>query len=428
MGDTRFLDEARFTSKKRGLMTAKIRLAIAALVAGLALGPVAALAQDAPLADVPATTNQPATGQPIGPRELQDFNLPGTVTRPAEPPPRPTVAKPQPAPRPALSPAIPAARTPLAEKPAKTASDAANARAPDSRAVDRGARADAPVTRPSRPSSSVTMHLPPVGDSPSDSAALGAPAPAASPAPITTGSDVPLPWLVAAAMLLAGAGAYFWRNRQRQALAGGVDYDSVDAPLPEGATPRPSAAAAPRPAPAVDPDPELGGLVSTRLRPWLEIAFQPTRCRIDDEQVTFEFEFGLFNSGTTPAREILVEASYFNAGENQDGEIEQFFANPVGAGGRAVSLAPLKRMIITSKVMTPRANIREFEVGGRKVFVPLIGFNALYRWATGEGQTSASFILGRKTGGEKLAPFRLDMIDREFRALDKRPLPAALRH
>ena len=62
------------------------------------------------------------------------------------------------------------------------------------------------------------------------------------------------------------------------------------------------------------------------------------------------------------------------------------------------------------------------------VFVPLIGFNALYRWATGEGQTSASFILGRKTGGEKLAPFRLDMIDREFRALDKRPLPAALRH
>ena len=92
-----------------------------------------------------------------------------------------------------------------------------------------------------------------------------------------------------------------------------------------------------------------------------------------------------------------------------------------------MSLGPLKKMVIATQVVTPRAQVREYEAGGRKVFVPLIGFNALYRWANGEGQTSASFILGRATSGEKLAPFRLDMVDKEFHTLGQRPLPTALR-
>ncbi len=427
MGDTRFLDGARFTSKKRGLMRAKIRFAIAALVAGLTLAPVAALAQDAPPANAaPTTTTQPPTAEPVGPSELQNFKLPGTVTRPAES--RPATA---PKPKPATSP-VTGAATPTVRKvpPARQANTAGETTLPPTvttKAATRAPRIQVAPAGPSRPSSTVTMHLPPVGDSPGDSASLRSSVPATAPAPVARVSTVPLPWLVAAAMLLVGAGVYFWRNRQRQAIAGGgAGHEPFEAP-PPAAAPRPAAAAAPRPAPAAETDFDSLGLVSTRLRPWLEIAFRPTRCLIEDEQVTFEFEFGLFNSGSTPARAILVEASYFNAGESQDREIEQFFANPVGEGGRAVSLAPLKRMIITSKVVTPRASIREFDAGGRKVFVPLIGFNALYRWAAGEGQTSASFILGRKTEGEKLAPFRLDMVDREFRALGNRPLPPALR-
>ncbi|MGH6658555.1 MAG: hypothetical protein ACREBM_02765, partial [Sphingomicrobium sp.] len=303
--------------------------------------------------------------------------------------------------------------------------DAATERRPPAPDAGADARpADRPVLTPSspqariRPNSSVTVQLPPVDDSPTDSSFGGEP-----PAPATPGNDVPLPWLFAAALLLAGAGVYFWRSRQRQALAGGADYDSFEAYQPAPTPPPPAPAGR-----GMTPDPDLIGVVSTRLRPWIEIAFRPLRCRIDDKNVTLEFELGLFNSGSTPARAILVEASYFNAGEGQGREIEQFFANPVGAGERAISLAPLKRMVITTKVVTPRDHVREYEAGGRKVFVPLIGFNALYSWGSGEGQTSASFILGRKTKGEKLAPFRLDMVDREFRALDKRELPAAVRH
>ena len=412
-------------------MTARIRLAMAILVAGLALGTAPARAQDA-AAPPPETTNQT-----VGPRELQNFNLEGTVTRRAEPPP-PATNPAQPATRPpATRPATePATRT---TRPSADAIPARRTPTASAQPEQRTAPERRPPTTNAQPSSSITAALPPVGDSPSgstfDTNPVSAPA---IPAPT---SNIPLPWLLVAGLLVAGAGAYFWRHRRREALAGAGDeaFDSAPEAYPEPApqparplqrvarvpapTPRPDLA--PRPDPAPQPDPI--GIVSTRLRPWLEIAFKPTKCIIDDENVTFEFELGLFNSGSTPARAILVEASYFNAGADQDKAIEQFYANPVGEGGRAVSLGPLKTMVIATKVVTPRAQVREYEAGGRKVFVPLIGFNALYSWATGEGQTSASFILGRATSGEKLAPFRLDMEAREFRTLGQRPLPVALR-
>ena len=404
--------EVRFTSKKRGLMKAMFRLAIAAMMTGLTLGAAPARAQD----PAPVTTDQ------VGPRELQDFNLQGTVTRPAAPPTEaPQSNRTAPATRPATDPATSSSPRPSPDSVAERRPPAPNA---GSEAGQAGRPTPAPSQTAIRPNSSVTVQLPPVDDSPIDSS-FGDEPPAPAPTMPGPANDVPLPWLFVAALLVAGAGVYFWRSRRRQAIAGGADYDSFEAYQP-APTPTP-----PAPAPAgrgVAPDPDLIGVVSTRLRPWLEIAFRPLRCKIDDNNVTFEFELGLFNSGSTPARAILVEASYFNAGESQGREIEQFFANPVGAGERAVSLAPLKRMVITTKVVTPRTHVREYEAGGRRVFVPLIGFNALYSWGSGEGQTSASFMLGRKTKGEKLAPFRLDMVDREFRALDKRELPTAVRH
>ena len=44
------------------------------------------------------------------------------------------------------------------------------------------------------------------------------------------------------------------------------------------------------------------------------MGFHPLRCVLDDERVTVEFEIELFNSGSVPARAVLVEASLFNAG------------------------------------------------------------------------------------------------------------------
>ena len=87
----------------------------------------------------------------------------------------------------------------------------------------------------------------------------------------------------------------------------------------------------------------------------------------------------------------------------------------------------MRRINLTSQVVAPRAAIQESEVGGRKSFVPVIAFNALYEWSGGKGQTSAAYLVGRETGHDKLGPLRLDNGMREFRAVGARPLPTALR-
>ena len=148
---------------------------------------------------------------------------------------------------------------------------------------------------------------------------------------------------------------------------------------------------------------------------------------VDDERVLIEFELELFNSGSAPARAVLIEASMFNAGPAQDQAINAFFANPVGEGERITAIAPLSRISVRSQVVAPRANVQVFNVEGREMFVPLIAFNSLYRWSGGDAQSSSAFLVGRDTGGAKLAPLRTDLGPRQFAGLGARPLPNEVR-
>ena len=125
----------------------------------------------------------------------------------------------------------------------------------------------------------------------------------------------------------------------------------------------------------------------------------------------------LFNSGSAPARAILLEASLFNAGPQQDVQIRGFFENPKAEGNRIATIAPLQRFSINTAVTLPRDQISPLLIEGRPLLVPMIGFNVLYSWSSGKGQSSASYLVGKQTGGEKLAPFRLDVGARMFRGL-----------
>jgi hypothetical protein len=194
------------------------------------------------------------------------------------------------------------------------------------------------------------------------------------------------------------------------------------APAPPVATPKP------QPMPPKPAAPASSGIVSSRLRPSIEIGVQPLRCLVEDDQVTIEFELELFNSGAAPARAVLAEASLFNAGVTQDEQLARFFANPVGAGSGIEAIAPLKRVNLTSKVVAPREAIQEYELGGRRAFVPVIAFNALYDWSGGKAQTSSAYLVGRETRGDKLGPLHLDdNAHRDVRSLAARELPTQLR-
>ena len=401
-------------------MRAGLRVALGLVAAALALAPASALAQDSGQ----AATNTPATDS-IGPRELQNFSIDGTVTRPAEP--QPAARQPaQAAPKP----------TAQAERPAAAPTRRADSTsAPSTGSPDRSeaAREVPEAPRQAAPASALTVALPKLQDDLTRGGTATA-TQAAAPGFVETAPETTtlaperriafLPWLLAAVALGAGGAFLFYRRRHgREAFAGGPPVDAFTAPEPEAAAPAPR----PAPAPPTRPPSSVPGLVSTRLRPWVDIAFHPLRCIVEDKQVTVEFELELLNSGSAPARAVLVEATLFNAGPDQDAEIGRFFANPVGQGDRIASIQPLKRMVLRPRVVIAREHVQVFEVGGRKVFVPLIAFNALYKWGSGEGQSSVSYLVGRDTQGEKLAPFRLDLGPRIFRGLGSRLLPNNVR-
>src|SRR4051812_27177870 len=413
-------------------MKAVTRLGYVLLAGALALAPMTALAQEAPPAsDAPATDS-------IGPRELQNFSLNGTVTRAADQPPTAPPAQR----RQQRSQAQP---DPVTTEPRASETEVAGTDAvPESKAGRRPAEvgsATVPTsTEPQRvavasqssaPPSSVTVPLPKLEAGATLAGASRAQASDFPPEP-TTGTLAPerrfsiLPWLLALLALGVGGAILFWRNRHREAFAGavGAQVDAFTAGEP-APVPRP-APTPPAPAPK-PPTPSSMGIVSTRLRPWIDIGFHPLRCVLDNENLVVEFELELFNSGSGPARAVLVEASIFNAGPTQDQQVGGFFANPVGEGERIVVIPPLKRIAIKTRVATPREQLQAYELAGREVFVPVIGFNALYSWSGGQGQTSVSYLLGRDTKGEKMGPFRLDLGPHIFRGIAARLLPSGLR-
>jgi len=178
--------------------------------------------------------------------------------------------------------------------------------------------------------------------------------------------------------------------------------------------------------PAPPPPAVPSGIVAARLRPTIDLVMRPLRFTIDDAQVKIDFEIELHNGGTAPARAVLAEAKLINAGATQDQELDAFFARPTAAGEGIDAIPPMRSMTFTSQVVAPRAALQEYELAGRKTFVPIVAFNAVYEWGGSKGQTSAAFLVGRDTGGEKLGPLRADEGPREVTRLGTLALPNRL--
>lgn len=404
-------------------------MGLAYAAGAFALSPTATLAQEAP----PATSNTPAADA-VGPRELQGFSLKGTVTQQSDQPAQPPAT--------ARASRSPAQSNDASAEPRTATANPARTVPADRRPTQTASAQPAPSQPRPEPrqalasSAPITTGAPPSVDQPTGTAGTAsltstASAAASTFAPEPTSLELApehkisfLPWLLAALALGAGGAFLFWRNRSRHAFAGGPQVDAFVAPEP---APAPRPAPAPPKAKSPPPTPGSAGLVSTRLRPWIDLGFNPARCILDNEKLVLEFEVELFNSGSAPARGVLVEAILFNAGPTQEEDIGKFFANPVAAGERIPAIAPLKRITVKAQVAIGREQLQAYEAAGRQLIVPLIAFNVLYRWSGAEGQTSVGYLLGRETKGDKMAPFRIDLGARIFRNLAARLLPTGVR-
>lgn len=364
-------------------------------------------------------TTAPAQDELIGNPQLRDFSINGTVTRRAEAP-------------------APVEQRQAATRPtADQGSQTATARPPQPSRDSTAAAARAEPTARGEPTRSATasaaIDLPPPTPAPriqapqsnaaNDTAAL-VPQATFVPAPADSGLESSgnglslFPWLIAALAFAGAAAWYFLRQRPRESFAGAGALHAFEAPSPAPPVRAPPPAA---------PKPPSSGVVSTRLRPWLEIEFTPQRAVVDEQKAAIAFELSVFNSGSVPARDVLLEASLFNAGPMQDQQIRMFFENPVAKGDRIPVIPPLKSVRVDTAVFLPRDQVRPIEIEGRTLFVPLIAFNALYGWGSGKGQSSVSYLVGKTTSGEKLAPFRLDLGPRVFRGLAAREHELRLR-
>jgi len=412
-------------------MTFRVLGGLAATIALAGAVPAAAQNSDAP---VDVTAAPPASSDTVGPSQLQNFNLQGTVTRPAD---HPAASSPAPAPSSAVAqPAAPAAQQQQATAdigPATTASRPAAVT--ERQPAPSAGLPEAPDTAtPSLPLEVKTDPAP-------QSSGTGEAIPAA--ASVGGGDGFwSWPWL-AALIALVGGGAFIAFGRRgrdrrygdpgRMAFAGLVpDAEAEPAipparprpdPVPPRAQPAPRPDPVPPPAPKPAPRPADDGLVkSTALKPELNFQFVPDRAVVTERDVLLQFDVVLTNSGAATARDVLVEAKLVPAHSGQDQEIAAFFQQPQATGDRMAGIPPLGRVSLKSSVRLPLDQLHSFEVEGRKLFVPLVAFNILFRGAGGEGQASASFLVGRGTeNDEKLAPFRLDLGPRIFRGLSARP-------
>jgi hypothetical protein len=394
-----------------------------------------ALAQNS-AAPVDVTAAPPPSADTVGPSQLQNFNLQGTVTRPAD---RPAATQAAPDATPQVQPAAPTAgQSPVTQ--------------PDARPTASGPSTTRLAANPSQIASPPSVQLiPPEAATPS----LPLEVKTGRAEPAATGSALPVAatfsgrlwswsWLAALLALIGGGAFIVWSRRGksrrhddpgRLAFAGLVaDTDGAATPNPPARpradpvppraqpTPRPDPVPPPASKPAPRPPVDDGLIKSTALKPELNFQFVPDRAVVTENEVLLQFDVVLTNSGAAPARDVLVEAKLVPAHAGQDAEIAAFFQQPEATGDRMAGIPPFGKVSLKSAVRLPLDQLRSFEVDGRTLFVPLVAFNILFRGGGGEGQASASYLVGRGTDAdEKLAPFRLDLGPRIFRGLSARP-------
>ena len=414
----------------------RFRLIFASLAA-IALAPAAA--QDA--------APPPEQSDAVGPRELENFNLEGRVTRPAE--------QQQQQDAPVTQPAV--------AQPTRTETTPARESNTASRSDDQPRRQTAAPVR-AEPASDLLTRAPtrPLPRAAQSSTASAAPATPPRPALVTPadeGSSSLLVW-IAALLFAAGGAVVYWFVRHGRgaspAYAGGyAPANAYPAPTPaQPSKPLPRAATPPvadepivrRPMPTTlrpKPDAPVSGAVTTSspaatkplgivassLRPWIEVELSPDRALVDDNGAAIAFNVTLFNSGSAPARDVSIEACLLNAGARQDAELSEFYKKPREGTDSIPVIAPQSRVPLRTAVKIPRDMIHEYEVEGRKLFMPMVAVSTRYRWSSGEGQTGVSFLVGKDQEEQaRLAPLRIDQGTRSWKGLGARRYEKGLRN
>ena len=384
-----------------------------------------------PVFNLPRTSQPPSDPTRQGP-ELDVFRG-APVTPPASTPvitpPPPVVAQPQPQPATPAQPQRPVTASP---RPAP-AEPAPSARAPEgSSTAPQPSAQQPPATQPLSPQ--------PAPAEPAAPQAAPAPTPTAPanepPLSPPDASSSSLGWIAGAIALLAAALVAAWLFLRRRPEEAQQPYEEPEAaPPPPAVKPVPAppashpAAARPVPVPPAPqpkaPAPAPAPAATTAERPWIDLTLEVRSARLSLMGATIGYTLTLHNRGQRGADDILVRTFIANADVNQQAQLQQFFAGAVGLPAHsAVSLAPGQGHSLTGELRLLPDQIAPVQMGDRALLIPLIAFDAQYRWSdepdaapVGSGRTGRAFIVGQEKTppADRLAPFRLDQGPRQFR-------------
>jgi hypothetical protein len=269
-----------------------------------------------------------------------------------------------------------------------------------------------------------------------------APAPAPAPAPAEK-EEQGSSWLPALAAGLVGLllGAWlFVRLRRRKEEAeveerrdaareelGNVLFAEKPAAQPEWQR----AAKPVKPAPPTvqpTPEPEVAAAAAAAAareqhRAWLEIDIDTQTAAATDTEATIHYALHLRNRGADVAHNIRIVPRLFNAAA--EAEVAAFLDGPIHeqSGSPQVTIAQEGRLTLKGQVSMPKSDMREIEVQGVRIFVPMVAINVAYDWGTdGAGRTSRSWLVGREpeNASQKMGAFRLDLGPRIYRSVTKR--------
>lgn len=359
------------------------------------------------------------------------FNLPGAPSQGNQPERQgpeldvfrgsPTPVTPPPAVAPTVAPPLVVAPPPQAAQPQPTSP----------RADQPASRPAAPTPSPAAPAAEEAPAPPPTAETaqpslPPQQEAASPAAPAPAPMPEQGAPD----WLwiaVAAAALSALIVAFLLLRRRSH----DVEEDDAFEAVPDEAEvtpPPPPAPAAPRPAPPPAPQ-------SNTDRPWIDISMEVKAARLSLMGATIGYTLTLHNRGSQAAEDILVRNIIANADAGQQAMLQQFFGGATGLPVHSmVSLRAGESQSLTGELRLLLDQITPVQMGGRAMLIPLVAFDAQYRWMAGDGEpagtgrTGRAFLIGQEQSppAERLSPFRLDLGPRQYRAPGSRATALSL--
>jgi hypothetical protein len=245
------------------------------------------------------------------------------------------------------------------------------------------------------------------------------PSSAPSPAPAIATPRHSLWWiaLFIALLLFPALGVVLWFLRRSPAGGGPAEAacDDDDWVAPNQVAPPP----VPAPRPAAPPRQPPGAAT----RPRLEIGFIPRSAGINAANAAVDYDLTVRNVGSVAAEGVQLRVELITAGEAHDAELQARLDAPIDKPMIApFTLAAGQQRPIRALAQLPKSAINVVTVKGRPMFVPIVAIDLRYRWATGEGQTAESFVIGiAPKQGERMRPFWLDVTPRMHDGVTARP-------